>query len=112
MGAAWWRAITDLAASTCHFAVLQLLWVNLIMDTMGALALATEDPNPDLLNDKVRPGLFFGVSTPYMAGLLVQHSCSCLAAMQAVAALCELPRRRLRHFVPCSLVSPPAVGCV
>lgn len=23
------------------------------MDTMGALALATEDPNPDLLNDKV-----------------------------------------------------------
>ncbi|KAI8473287.1 MAG: plasma membrane calcium ATPase [Monoraphidium minutum] len=32
--------------------VLQLLWVNLIMDTMGALALATEDPNPDLLNDK------------------------------------------------------------
>ncbi|EFJ50671.1 hypothetical protein VOLCADRAFT_88435 [Volvox carteri f. nagariensis] len=29
--------------------VLQLLWVNLIMDTMGALALATEDPNPELL---------------------------------------------------------------
>lgn len=34
--------------------VLQLLWVNLIMDTMGALALATEDPNPALLDDKVR----------------------------------------------------------
>eukprot|EP00877_Chromochloris_zofingiensis_P010935 jgi/Chrzof1/6095/Cz17g09150.t1 len=33
--------------------VLQLLWVNLIMDTMGALALATENPNPDLLKDKV-----------------------------------------------------------
>eukprot|EP00878_Enallax_costatus_P000995 GHUV01001127.1.p1 GENE.GHUV01001127.1~~GHUV01001127.1.p1 ORF type:complete len:1156 (+),score=304.08 GHUV01001127.1:371-3838(+) len=32
--------------------VLQLLWVNLIMDTMGALALATEDPNPALLNDQ------------------------------------------------------------
>jgi len=30
--------------------VLQLLWVNLIMDTMGALALATEDPTPELLN--------------------------------------------------------------
>lgn len=27
----------------------QLLWVNLIMDTMGALALATEKPTPDLL---------------------------------------------------------------
>jgi len=27
----------------------QLLWVNLIMDTLGALALATEAPTPDLL---------------------------------------------------------------
>lgn len=33
--------------------MMQLLWVNLIMDTMGALALATEDPNPDLLKEKV-----------------------------------------------------------
>jgi len=32
--------------------VLQLLWVNLIMDTMGALALATEDPNIALLGDR------------------------------------------------------------
>jgi len=30
----------------------QLLWVNLIMDTFGALALATEDPTADLLNRK------------------------------------------------------------
>jgi hypothetical protein len=30
--------------------VLQLLWVNMIMDTMGALALATEDPHPKLLD--------------------------------------------------------------
>ena len=29
---------------------MQLLWVNLIMDTFGALALATEDPTPELLN--------------------------------------------------------------
>ncbi|KAL3690214.1 hypothetical protein R1sor_016523 [Riccia sorocarpa] len=28
----------------------QLLWVNLIMDTLGALALATEPPNPSLMN--------------------------------------------------------------
>mmetsp|Transcript_4289 Transcript_4289/g.13717 ORF Transcript_4289/g.13717 Transcript_4289/m.13717 type:complete len:995 (+) Transcript_4289:117-3101(+) len=32
--------------------VLQLLWVNLIMDSMAALALATEDPTPDLLEEK------------------------------------------------------------
>jgi Ca2+-transporting ATPase len=31
--------------------VLQLLWVNLIMDTMGALALATELPSPALLDE-------------------------------------------------------------
>ena len=38
-------------ALLCCF--VQLLWVNLIMDTMGALALATEDPNPALLDEKV-----------------------------------------------------------
>ncbi|KAI8891948.1 hypothetical protein BC833DRAFT_612976 [Globomyces pollinis-pini] len=30
----------------------QLLWVNLIMDTMAALALATDDPTPELLKRK------------------------------------------------------------
>jgi magnesium-transporting ATPase (P-type) len=29
-----------------------MLWVNLIMDTFAALALATEPPSEDLLNDK------------------------------------------------------------
>lgn len=28
---------------------MQLLWVNMIMDTLGALALATEPPNDDLM---------------------------------------------------------------
>jgi len=32
--------------------VLQLLWVNLIMDSMAALALATENPDPSLLLEK------------------------------------------------------------
>lgn len=32
--------------------LVQLLWVNLIMDTMGALALATEQPTKDLLHRK------------------------------------------------------------
>lgn len=30
----------------------QMLWVNLIMDTLAALALATEPPHPNLLNEK------------------------------------------------------------
>jgi len=31
-------------------AAIQLLWVNLIMDSLGALALATELPKPSLLD--------------------------------------------------------------
>jgi P-type Ca2+ transporter type 2C len=33
----------------------QLLWVNLIMDTFAALALATDPPTPELLNRKPEP---------------------------------------------------------
>ena len=33
----------------------QMLWVNLIMDTCGALALATEPPSEKLLEDKPHP---------------------------------------------------------
>ncbi|KAF8057240.1 ACA11 [Scenedesmus sp. PABB004] len=48
--------------------VLQLLWVNLIMDTMGALALATETPSPKLLNDKPA-----GRSEPLINGKMFKH---------------------------------------
>jgi magnesium-transporting ATPase (P-type) len=30
----------------------QMLWINMIMDTFGAMALATEPPNDDLLQHK------------------------------------------------------------
>jgi magnesium-transporting ATPase (P-type) len=48
----------------------QLLWVNLIMDTMAALALATEPPSRDLLN---RPpyGRYSKLITPRMWRLIV-----------------------------------------
>ncbi|KAG2435667.1 hypothetical protein HXX76_006868 [Chlamydomonas incerta] len=48
--------------------VLQLLWVNMIMDTLAALALATEDPYPELLNDKPH-----GRSEPIITGLMYTH---------------------------------------
>ncbi|KAJ3334389.1 hypothetical protein HDU76_000085 [Blyttiomyces sp. JEL0837] len=41
-------ALADSGESSVLTAV-QLLWVNLIMDSLGALALATEKPTPDLL---------------------------------------------------------------
>lgn len=34
---------------TAPLTAVQLLWVNMIMDTLGALALATEPPNDDLM---------------------------------------------------------------
>jgi calcium-translocating P-type ATPase len=37
------------------FTSVQMLWVNLIMDTCGALALATEPPQESLLKDKPHP---------------------------------------------------------
>eukprot|EP00027_Filamoeba_sp_ATCC50430_P004623 CAMPEP_0168558174 /NCGR_PEP_ID=MMETSP0413-20121227/9825_1 /TAXON_ID=136452 /ORGANISM="Filamoeba nolandi, Strain NC-AS-23-1" /LENGTH=976 /DNA_ID=CAMNT_0008589269 /DNA_START=36 /DNA_END=2966 /DNA_ORIENTATION=- len=43
----------------------QMLWVNLIMDTMAALALATEAPTPELLKRKPY-GRFEGIITPAM----------------------------------------------
>lgn len=36
-------------AFTILFKAVQMLWVNLIMDTLASLALATEMPTPDLL---------------------------------------------------------------
>lgn len=34
--------------------VIQMLWINLIMDTLAALALATEPPNPEVMNNPPR----------------------------------------------------------
>eukprot|EP00879_Flechtneria_rotunda_P002036 GHRR01002214.1.p1 GENE.GHRR01002214.1~~GHRR01002214.1.p1 ORF type:complete len:850 (+),score=231.92 GHRR01002214.1:2125-4674(+) len=48
--------------------VLQLLWVNLIMDTLGALALATETPSPKLLNAKPH-----GRQEPLINGKMFKH---------------------------------------
>ncbi len=47
--------------------VIQMLWVNLIMDTFAALALATEPPNPETLNHPPRKSSAF-IVTPAMWG--------------------------------------------
>ncbi|DBA78916.1 TPA: hypothetical protein ACH3X1_008797 [Trebouxia sp. C0004] len=41
--------VSALTKGETPLTVIQLLWVNLIMDALGALALATEAPTPDLL---------------------------------------------------------------
>ena len=44
--------ISSLALKDPIFSTVQMLWVNLIMDTLAALALATEPPSEELLNRK------------------------------------------------------------
>ncbi|PNW87451.1 hypothetical protein CHLRE_02g145100v5 [Chlamydomonas reinhardtii] len=48
--------------------VLQLLWVNMIMDTLAALALATENPYPELLDEMPH-----GRSEPIITGYMYMH---------------------------------------
>ena len=43
-----------------------MLWINLIMDTLAALALATEPPNPEVMNQPPRSPRAF-IVTPAMA---------------------------------------------
>lgn len=44
--------IAALALKEAIFSAVQMLWINLIMDTFGALALATEPPHENLLRRK------------------------------------------------------------
>merc|ERR1719384_2054325 len=51
-----------------------MLWVNLIMDTMGALALGTEPPTPELLNRKPYKRDASLISRPMWRNILIQSS--------------------------------------
>jgi len=44
--------VAAVSAGEVPLTAVQLLWVNLIMDTLGALALATEKPTKDLMDKK------------------------------------------------------------
>ncbi|KAG9131991.1 hypothetical protein Leryth_017196 [Lithospermum erythrorhizon] len=46
------NVVAAISAGEVPLTAVQLLWVNLIMDTLGALALATERPTKDLLEKK------------------------------------------------------------
>ena len=72
--------VTCLAGAVTGFGTplkpVQLLWVNLIMDTMGALALGTEEPTVALLERK-----------PYLQDAsILRCACVFLVAAAAVAS--------------------------
>lgn len=56
----------SLLGHTLPLTVTQMLWVNLIMDTFAAGALASLPPNPNVMNDKPRSSNAF-IVTPLMA---------------------------------------------
>lgn len=49
--------------------VVQMLWINLIMDTFAALALATDPPDPKVMNQKPRKNTAFIVTPSMWAGI-------------------------------------------
>lgn len=50
--------------------VTQMLWVNLIMDTFAAMALASLAPTPAVMHDRPRPRTAFIVSRPMWASII------------------------------------------
>ncbi|KAK3249190.1 ATF/CREB activator [Cymbomonas tetramitiformis] len=57
--------ISAVAIGTAPLTAVQLLWVNLIMDTMGALALGTEPPSEELMKQKP-----YGRTTPLITNVM------------------------------------------
>eukprot|EP00727_Mastigamoeba_balamuthi_P001904 m51a1_g11710 hypothetical protein (1022) ;mRNA; f:62535-66059 len=62
---------------------IQLLWVNLIMDTMAALALATEAPTPELLLRQPY-GRFDSLVTPKMWRFILGHFAMQIAVLLSI----------------------------
>merc|ERR1711974_173888 len=79
----------------------QLLWVNLIMDTMAALALATEKPEPSLLDEKPH-----GRTEPLISNRMLKHiigqglfqTVVLLVILYAGAKIFEVNERSTLHY--------------
>jgi len=73
-----------------------MLWVNLIMDTLASLALATELPSEELLNR--RP---YGRTKPLISRLMLQniagHAVYQLAVIFTILFAGKPPRHSLTH---------------
>ena len=63
--------------------VVQMLWVNLIMDTFAALALATEPPHPEVMRSRPRDPKSF-IVTPEMARGIFGYGALFVAAMASM----------------------------
>ncbi|UJR25661.1 hypothetical protein I4U23_007012 [Adineta vaga] len=72
--------ISAAAISTVPLRAVQMLWVNLVMDTLASLALATEPPTEELLNRKPY-GRTKSIISPLMLRNIIGQACYQLVVM-------------------------------
>ena len=71
--------------------VTQMLWVNLIMDTFAAMALASIPPSADVMNEKPRKTNDFIISKPMRYNILGVAGCFLVVLMTMIWFIKQLP---------------------
>ena len=67
--------ISSCIGSESPISAIQMLWINLIMDSLGSLALATEDPSDELLYRKPHTKREYIISPRMWKHILIQSLC-------------------------------------
>ena len=71
--------------------VTQMLWVNLIMDTFAAMALASIPPSADVMNEKPRKTDDFIITSPMRYNILGVAACFLIILMSLIVYIKGLP---------------------
>ena len=71
--------------------VTQMLWVNLIMDTFAAMALASIPPSADVMNEKPRKTSDFIITKPMRYNILGVAACFLIILMSLIVYIKGLP---------------------
>lgn len=75
--------------------VTQMLWVNLIMDTFAAMALASIPPSADVMNEKPRKADDFIINKPMRYNILGVATCFLIILMAMIVVIKHLPMEQV-----------------
>ena len=75
--------------------VTQMLWVNLIMDTFAAMALASIPPSADVMNEKPRKTDDFIITKPMRYNILGVAACFLIILMAMIVVIKHLPMEQV-----------------
>lgn len=75
--------------------VTQMLWVNLIMDTFAAMALASIPPSPDVMNEQPRKTTDFIITRAMRNNILGVACCFLAVLMTLIVYIKQLPAERV-----------------